>query len=160
MTRRFDHDIVIVAIADSENISGHAVACAGSRKIVYSSLVLEWRRIVLSQPISDRPVLERAGKSVFDLNTNGSGNEGFIQAQTSPDIIPYLDPSQRLGARHELHKSPSRSCRDAAKSDHLQIKSVLAPQFIHDPDLKFKTTRCSYTTGRNEETENPIPFEG
>ena len=160
MTRRFDHNVIIVAIADSENISGHAVACAGSRKIVYSSLVLEWRRIVLSQPISNRPVLERAGKSVFDLNTNESGDEGFIQAQTSPDIIPYLDPSQRLGARHELHKSPSRSCRDAAKSDHLQIKSVLAPQFIHDPDLMFKRLDLVTRQGGTKKLKIPYHLKG
>ena len=98
---------------------------------------------------------------MLDLNTNGRGNEGLIPAQTSSDNIPYLDPSHRLGARDELHnKSPSRSCRDAAKSDHLQIKSVLAPQFIHDPDLMFKRLDLVTRQGGTKKLKIPYHLKG
>lgn len=60
MAGGFDHNIIVMSIANTKDISRHAIAGTRSRKIVHCSFVLEWRRIVLSQPVSNRSILKRA----------------------------------------------------------------------------------------------------
>jgi len=68
----FDHNVVIVSVADTKDICGDAVTGTRSGKVVYGPLILEWRWIVFGQPVGNGAIFERARQSVLNLDTTKS----------------------------------------------------------------------------------------
>lgn len=56
----FEHNIVVVSVANAKNVSGDAVAGTGGGKVFDRSLVFQFRRVVFCQPLGDRSVFERS----------------------------------------------------------------------------------------------------
>lgn len=108
MTGSFQHDVVVMTIADSEYVSSDAVAGARSREILDCSLVLQFGGIVLGEPFGYRTILERAGQTEFHL---------------------YL--SQGFRIRYHLDYTAFVAGRNACECYHFQIKAFLQPEFIH-----------------------------
>jgi hypothetical protein len=55
----------------------------------------------------------------------------------------YLNPSQSLGTCNELDKPSPRPSGYTTKGDHLQIKSMFPPQFVHNTHLKEKQSNVA-----------------
>lgn len=108
---RLEHDVVVVPVADAEDVGGHAVAGARGREVLDGALVLQLRGIVLGQPLGDRPVLERARQAEL-----------------------HLDLAQRLGVRHHLDHAALVARRHAGERDHLEVEALLQPELVHYAD--------------------------
>ena len=59
VARILDHNIVVVAIAYAQYVSGHTVSRARFREIVHSFLEIRRIRIVTAQPVVNTTLLER-----------------------------------------------------------------------------------------------------
>lgn len=89
VTGIFDHYVVIMSIADAENISGKTIGSARFCKVVNGKAKFAQFRVVKSQPIVDAALLEGVKE------------------------VAFLDLFKRLGVRDHLYEAAFFACLKA-----------------------------------------------
>jgi hypothetical protein len=121
MAGGFQHDVVVVSVADPQDVSNDAVAGARSCEVFDGSLVLQFRRVVLGQPLGDRFVLERTGQAMLHLDLPQSlGVRHHLDhacitnsSRSQPTIFPSTHLSSSPWGRKRTRPSSSRALRSA-----------------------------------------------
>lgn len=80
MSALFEHDVVVVTIADAKDVGDDAVAGAGTGEVVNGAGKFQLGGIVFLQPIRNRGVLETARHATIASNLDLSGEtEGYVK---------------------------------------------------------------------------------
>ena len=74
--RLLHHDVVVVPVADAQDVGGHAVARAGQREVLHRLLVGRLCGVVALQPLAQGLVLEGAREAVLRLDGTQGGRFG------------------------------------------------------------------------------------
>src|SRR3990167_5290917 len=107
-----NHDIVIVSVSNTQDVSCNAIASQRSCKILNSliELVIQW--ILFFQPFSQRSLLQG----------------------TSDHTLFLLNRSSCNGMRNYFNKSFYKVSGGTGIGSEVEIKACLLPKSVHEPE--------------------------
>jgi len=106
MTRFGDHDVVVVPVTNSQDVSGHTVPGAREHKGVHRLFVILICRVLGANPLLEGSIPEGCGRTAVSL----------------------LDVGHRLGIQNNLDHPNFVSGGNATVRNHAQIQVLLLPK--------------------------------